>query len=118
MTFSETHLGVLLGNYKNQRALRHKNDLIKAVNAKLGDRKHASSNESIGAVAMLAATEVCSENHFAWSFMLVDVTSFRLTSFVGGLGKLYRPPNSYEWPEENGVFAWRSDKLGMGWGSL
>ena len=68
MTFSETHLGVLLGSYKNQTALRHKNDLIKAVNAKLGDREHASSNETIGAVAMLAATEVRCEKSFVWSF--------------------------------------------------
>ena len=59
LTFAEVHLEIMSGNYRSQRALLHKGDSIKAVNARLGDREHALSNETIGAVAMLAAIEVC-----------------------------------------------------------
>lgn len=59
LTFAEVHLEILSGNYKSPRTLRRKGDSIKAVNAKLDDREHALSNEAIGAVAMLAAMEVC-----------------------------------------------------------
>ncbi len=59
LTFAEVHLEILSGNYKGHKALLHKCDSIKAVNAKLGDREHALSDETIGAVAMLAAMEVC-----------------------------------------------------------
>lgn len=61
VTFAVTHLEILSGNYKSPRTLLHKGKLIKALNAKLGDREHALSNETIGAVAMLAAMEVCRE---------------------------------------------------------
>ena len=61
MTFAEVHLGILSGNHRSQRALIHKCDSIKAVNAMLRDRAHALSNEAIGAVAMLAAIEVSEE---------------------------------------------------------
>lgn len=57
VTFAVTHLEILSGNYKSPRTLLHKGKLIKALNAKLGDRKYALSNETIGAVAMLAAME-------------------------------------------------------------
>ena len=59
LTFAEVHLEILSGSYKSHRALLHKGASIKAVNAKLGDREQALSNETIGAVAMLAAMEVC-----------------------------------------------------------
>lgn len=59
LTFAEVHLDIILGKYKSQRALLHKCDSIKAVNARLGDRENALSDETIGAVAMLAAIEVC-----------------------------------------------------------
>ena len=61
MTFAEVHLGILSGNHRSERTLVHKCDSIKAVNAMLRDRKHALSNEAIGAVAMLAAIEVSGE---------------------------------------------------------
>lgn len=61
LTFAELHLEVLSRNYKSRSFLLHKGDSIKAVNGKLGDREHALSNEAIGAVAMLAAMEVCHE---------------------------------------------------------
>ncbi|CAD6580673.1 MAG: hypothetical protein ASARMPRED_000295 [Alectoria sarmentosa] len=57
LTFAEVHLGILSGNHKSPRALLHKGNSIKAVNAKLRDQKLALSNEAIGAVAMLAAME-------------------------------------------------------------
>lgn len=71
LTFAAAHLEILSGNYKSSRTLFHKGDSIKAVNAKLGDREHALSNETIGAVAMLAAMEVryadlCA-HQFQWS---------------------------------------------------
>ena len=59
LTFAELHLEILSGNNKSRTFLLHKGDSIKAVNGKLGDREHALSNEAIGAVAMLAAMEVC-----------------------------------------------------------
>lgn len=59
LTFAEVHLDIILGKYKSQRALLHKCDSIKAVNARLGDLEYALSDETIGAVAMLAAIEVC-----------------------------------------------------------
>ena len=55
MTFAEVHLEMLSGNYRSRKALRHKGDSIKAVNAKLSNPENALSNETIGAVAMLAA---------------------------------------------------------------
>lgn len=61
MTFAEVHLEILSGNFKSRKNLLHKGDSIKAVNAKLGDPERALSNETIGAVAMLAAMEVCHE---------------------------------------------------------
>ena len=61
LTFAAAHLEILSGNYKSPRTLLHKSHSIIAVNAKLGDREHALSNETIGAVAMLAAMEVCHE---------------------------------------------------------
>lgn len=68
LTFAEVHLEIMSGNYKSRRTLLHKGDSIKAVNAKLGDRGHALSNEAIGAVAMLAAMEVSREDMPALSF--------------------------------------------------
>ena len=59
LTFAEVHLDIVSGNFKGQKALLHKCDSIKAVSAKLGDREHALSDETIGSVAMLAAMEVC-----------------------------------------------------------
>ena len=59
LTFAEVHLEIISGNYKSLKALHHKCDSIKAINTKLADREQALSNESIGAVAMLAAMEVC-----------------------------------------------------------
>ena len=59
LSFAEVHLDVLAGNYNSQRAIIHKGHSIRAVNAKLRDSEHALSNETIGAVAMLAASEVC-----------------------------------------------------------
>lgn len=61
VTLAVAHLEILSGNYESPRTLLHKGDSIKAVNAKLGDCEHALSNETIGAVAMLAAMEVCHE---------------------------------------------------------
>ena len=58
LTFAEVHLEILSGNYKSPKWLLHKGDSIKAVNARLGDRERALSNETIGSVAMLAAMEV------------------------------------------------------------
>lgn len=59
LTFAVAHLEILSGKYKSPRTLCHKGKSIKAVNAKLRHREHALSNETIGAVAMLAAMEVC-----------------------------------------------------------
>ena len=59
LNFAEVHLDVLSGNYNSQRAIVYKDQSIRAVNAKLRDAEHALSNETIGAVAMLAAIEVC-----------------------------------------------------------
>ena len=62
LAFAAAHLEVLGGNYKSPRTLLHKGNSIKAINAKLADQEHALSNETIGAVAMLAAVEVCHES--------------------------------------------------------
>lgn len=59
LNFAEVHLDIMSGNYNSQRAILHKGHTIGAVNAKLRDGEHALSNETIGAVAMLAAMEVC-----------------------------------------------------------
>ena len=59
LNFAEVHLDVVSGNYNSRRAIVYKDQSIKAVNAKLRDNEHALSNETIGAVAMLAAIEVC-----------------------------------------------------------
>ena len=80
LTFAEVHLEILSGNYKSQRALLHKGDSIKAINARLGDREQALSNETIGAVAMLAAMEVCHKNrllNYSKRFIII----FLLTKF-------------------------------------
>ena len=66
LTFAGTHLEILSGNYKSPKTLIHKGLSIQAVNAKLGDREHALSNETIGAVAMLAAMEVCHETFYSY----------------------------------------------------
>lgn len=63
LTFAEVHLEIMFGNYRSQKILVHKGDTINAVNTKLEDSKHAFSNETIGAVAMLAAMEVNHKNH-------------------------------------------------------
>ena len=62
LNFAEVHLEIASGNYNSQRAIFHKGQSIRAVNAKLRDGKHALSNETIGAVAMLAAIEVCHQS--------------------------------------------------------
>ena len=63
LTFAVAHLEILSGNYKSPTTLLNKGKSIKAVNAKLMDSEHALSNETVGSVAMLAAMEVCLENH-------------------------------------------------------
>ena len=60
LTFAEVLLDIMSGNYRSEKSLLRKTDLIKAVNIKLRDREHVLSNETIGAVAMLAAMEVSS----------------------------------------------------------
>lgn len=72
LTFAVAHLEILSGNYKSPRTLLHKGHLIKAVNAKLRDREHALSNETIGAVAMLAAMEVCHETRLLVRFVGIE----------------------------------------------
>ena len=62
LNFAEVHLDVMSGNYNSQRAISYKGQSIRAVNAKLRDDEHALSNETIGAVAMLAAIEVCHQS--------------------------------------------------------
>ena len=63
LTFAVAHLEILSGNYKSPKTLLNKGQAIKAVNAKLRDSEHALSNETIGAVAMLAAMEVWHATH-------------------------------------------------------
>ena len=58
LNFAEVHLEILSRKCNSPRVLLHKGHSIRAVNARLMDRKHALSNETIGAVAMLAAIEV------------------------------------------------------------
>ena len=62
LNFAQVHLDILSGNYNSQRAAFHKSQSIRAVNARLKDGEHALSNETIGAVAMLAAIEVCHQS--------------------------------------------------------
>ena len=62
LNFAQVHLDVMAGKYNSQRAIFHKGQSIRAVNAKLMDVEHALSNETIGAVAMLAAIEVCHQS--------------------------------------------------------
>ena len=75
LTFAAVHLEIMSGNYQSPRTLFHKGDSIRALNAKLGNREHALSNEAIGAVAMLAAIEVCHDT------CLVTILSRFETSF-------------------------------------
>ena len=65
LNFAEVHLDILSGNYNSQRAIFHKGQSIRAINSKLGDSEHALSNETIGAVAMLAAIEVCHQSRIS-----------------------------------------------------
>ena len=62
LNFAEVHLEIVSGNYNSQRAIFHKGQSIRAVNARLRDSEHALTNETIGAVAMLAAIEVCHQS--------------------------------------------------------
>ena len=113
LTFAEVHLEILSGNYKSHRALLHKGASIKAVNAKLGDREQALSNETIGAVAMLAAMEVCHERR-----LLVKNSNQLTYSFVGHSRQLQRSPYPYEWSTKTGLHARRTTELRMGWHPL
>ena len=83
LNFAAVHLEIVSGKYNSQRALLHKNHSIRAVNAKLRNREHALSNETIGAVAMLAAIEVCHHSHILDHS---DSVCFPNTIFLGHLG--------------------------------
>lgn len=72
LTFAVAHLEILSGNYESLKTLVNKGKAIKAVNAKLHDREHALSNETIGAVAMLAALEVWHAIHLRLRFGRIE----------------------------------------------
>lgn len=86
LTFAQAHLEILSGDCKSQRILLRKGDSIKAVNAKLGDREHALSNETIGSVAMLAAMESILGNYKEFQIHINGLQ--RMVYMRGGLQSL------------------------------
>ena len=59
LTFAAAYLEILASNARCSSSLSYKGNAIRAINANLQYRKKAISNSSIGAVLMLAVTEVC-----------------------------------------------------------
>ena len=60
LNFAAVHLDLLRGTQSNHKTLVHKGETIRRINDRLQSSTETISNTTIGAVAMLAAMEVCS----------------------------------------------------------
>ena len=58
LSFATVHLDILARRCLSPRALAYKAEVIRSVNTKLSSSEEATSNSTIGAVAMLTAIEV------------------------------------------------------------
>ena len=58
LNFAAAHLDILRGRWNNTSTLSRKIQTTRLVNARLQNKTEALSNETIGSVAILAATEV------------------------------------------------------------
>ena len=58
LNFAAAHLDILRGRWNNPGTLNRKIQTTRLVNARLQNDAEALSNETIGSVAILAATEV------------------------------------------------------------
>lgn len=58
LNFAAVHLNILRGQYNSRSTLMHKGETIRLINARLQKPTESLTNETIGSVAMLAATEV------------------------------------------------------------
>lgn len=76
VNFAAAHLDFIHGRPTSSRTIAQKVETIRLINSRLPDSNKALSNSTIGAVAMLAAMEVCGQ----YSIMLIEDcrTSWRL----------------------------------------
>ena len=58
LNFAAAHLDILWGRWNSSSTLARKIQTTRLVNARLQNKTEALSNETIGSVAVLAATEV------------------------------------------------------------
>lgn len=58
VNYAAVHLDALNGRYNRQTTLVHKAEIIRLIKARLESPTEAVKNTTMGAVAMLAATEV------------------------------------------------------------
>ena len=59
LTYAAAHLDLMYGRESNPRTIAQQIETIRLINLRLQDPAESVSNTTIGAVAMLAATEVC-----------------------------------------------------------
>lgn len=59
LTYTAAHLDVMYGRGSSPRTIAQQVETIRLINLRLQDSAEIVSNTTIGAVAMLAATEVC-----------------------------------------------------------
>lgn len=62
LNFAAAHLDIMHGRQCSPRTMEQKGQIIELVKLRLQDPAEALSNPTIGAVAMLAAMEVCGLN--------------------------------------------------------
>lgn len=75
--YAAAHLDIMYGRQNNLRTLAQKAETIRLINLRLQDSAETLSNSTIGAVAMLAAAEVCDPYS-----AIVGAVSFRKLSFA------------------------------------
>lgn len=86
LTFAAVHLDVLTGRRDNLKLLFHKSRTIKSINEKIRSPGNALSNASIGAVAMMAATEIMLGNAAELKIHMNALT--KMVYLRGGLQQL------------------------------
>ena len=59
LNFAAAHLDIIHGGQRSPRTIAQKVEIIRLINLRLQDSAQNLSNTTIGAVAMLAAMEVC-----------------------------------------------------------
>ena len=86
VTFAAVHLDIMSGRTENLSLISHKSETIKQINEKIQNPESALSDSSIGAVAMMAATEIISGNSAELHIHMNALT--RMVRLRGGLQQL------------------------------